>query len=255
MRSSKITIVRHPSASGAEVRLMCFPHIAGGPASFKSWRAQLSAKVELCIPLLPGREQSFNAPPFVEIDPLLEALEQAIKPLLDMPMVFFGDCLGALIAGLTANIFEGYGDRSIKKVIMRSLPYSRAGVPIAGLPKSTASLNELVDYLRRVEKTDPELLDDPDWVDVITQPVRSDLALTESLRDRSIETISAPLTVLAEQHSSCAVQDFIGWVDRTRSEFVLRVQDDRLLDEDQRWSEVADTVDEEVRGVITRMQR
>ncbi|MEV0388988.1 thioesterase domain-containing protein [Nonomuraea sp. NPDC050643] len=251
MHPPKITIVRHLSASGAKVRLLCFPHIAGGPASFNSWRRQLSAEVELCVPLLPGREHAFNAPPFVEVDPLLDALERAIGPLLDMPMVFFGDCLGALIAGMTANTLERRGNRSIEKVIMRSLPYSPTGPNIPGLPKSAASANELADYLRNVGKTDPKLLDDPDWVDVITQPLRGDLALTESLRGRSVETISAPLTVIADRHSPCGIEGFMGWADLTRSEFVLRIQEDRFLNEDQLWRRVAKSVDEEVRGLIT----
>ncbi|MGV9385003.1 thioesterase II family protein [Nonomuraea sp. NPDC003707] len=251
MDSSKITIVRYQRASNAELRLLCFPHIAGGPASFNSWRRHIGAEVELCVPLLPGREQAFNRSAFVEIDPLLEALETAIEPLLDMPMVFFGDCLGAMVAGLTANVLESRGNRSIEKVILRSLPYSPNGLRIPGLPASTAKLDELAEYLRNVGKTNLKLLDDPDWVDVITEPLRADLALTESLRDRSVDPMSAPLTVIADRKDSDDVRTYTGWSDLTRSDFTLRIQEGRLLSKDELWRRLARIVDDEVRGLLT----
>src|SRR5262245_25838037 len=80
------------------VRLFCFPHAGGGASLFRGWADGLPDAVEVCPVQLPGRETRFREPPFLCLEPLIEALATALRPHLDRPFAFFGHSLGALVA-------------------------------------------------------------------------------------------------------------------------------------------------------------
>ena len=65
---------------------------------FRTWSDGLPADVEVCPVQLPGRGTRLMERPFTRLPPLVEALAQALVPLLDKPFAFFGHSLGALVS-------------------------------------------------------------------------------------------------------------------------------------------------------------
>ena len=87
---------RKPSPQ-ARLRLFCFPYAGAGASIFRTWPDGLPADVEVCPVQFPGRGTRLMERPFTQLSPLVQALAQALAPLLDKPFAFFGHSLGALV--------------------------------------------------------------------------------------------------------------------------------------------------------------
>src|SRR5450759_4546174 len=81
----------------ARLRLFCFPYAGTGASIFRTWSDGLPAEVEVCPVEFPGRGTRLMETPFTQLSPLVQALAQALVPLMDKPFAFFGHSLGALV--------------------------------------------------------------------------------------------------------------------------------------------------------------
>lgn len=241
-----IRIIRHERPSGPGTRLFCFPHIGGGPALFAGWPEVLGPQVELCVPLLPGRERSFDQQPFTDIDELCAALRDVIRPLMDVPSVFFGDCFGGLVAFHLMRRLRDIDGPQPEMLVVYGL-----GAPHvttreeAGYPRSDALVGELREYLKRAGDTDPALLDDPDWMETLEPSIRGDLAVTESFRYQNGPPLSTSIAVLAEPQAKRVISEFAAWAKLTDSAFAMRV----LPPGPKQWRRIAEAVDREIAQV------
>jgi medium-chain acyl-[acyl-carrier-protein] hydrolase len=86
---------RKPSV---RLRLFCFPYAGGSASLYRGWSERLPAEVEVCPIQLPGRENRLLEKPFSQLQPLVEALGEALLSYLDEPYAFFGHSMGALIS-------------------------------------------------------------------------------------------------------------------------------------------------------------
>ncbi|MBV8539109.1 MAG: thioesterase [Pseudonocardiales bacterium] len=84
---------------GAPTRLFLFPHGGGAAAAYAHWSALLPADVELLLVQLPGRHDRHIERPFTRVEPLLEALREALEAEWDgRPAAFFGHSMGGMLA-------------------------------------------------------------------------------------------------------------------------------------------------------------
>jgi pyochelin biosynthetic protein PchC len=190
---------------------------------FARWAEAVGPGTDLCLPLLPGRERSFDQQPFIDMDELCSALHDAVGPLMDVPVAFFGDCFGALVAFRLAQRMEAAGGPGPDVLIAHGLTAPHLpGSGGAGLPRSDALTSELVAYLKREGGTDPALLDDPDWMEILEPSIRGDLAVAESYR-HDAAVLDARISVLVKAQDKTALAGFTAWSGLTRSEFSVRV--------------------------------
>jgi len=91
---------RAPAASwfpgidaAASPRLFWFPHAGAGQTAKPSF-----ANHHICPVVYPGRESRLAEAPFERMQPLINALSQAIEPYLNQPFAFFGHSMGAIVA-------------------------------------------------------------------------------------------------------------------------------------------------------------
>ena len=82
----------------ARLRIFCFPYAGGGASIFRGWTALLPADLEVCPVQLPGREGRLREAPFTHMEPMVNALVDALQPYFDLPFVLFGHSMGAAIA-------------------------------------------------------------------------------------------------------------------------------------------------------------
>jgi surfactin synthase thioesterase subunit len=83
----------------APVRLVLFPHGGGAAAAYSHWSALLPGDIELLLVQLPGRHDRRTEQPFTQLEPLVEALREALDAEWDgRPVAFFGHSLGAMLA-------------------------------------------------------------------------------------------------------------------------------------------------------------
>ena len=80
----------------ARLRLFCLP-AAGNASAFQEWSNLLPGEIDVCAVQLPGRQQRAAEQPYTRMGLAVQALEQAIRPYLDLPFAIFGTCTGSLV--------------------------------------------------------------------------------------------------------------------------------------------------------------
>lgn len=83
----------------APARLFLFPHSGGAAAAYGHWSALLPADIELLLVQLPGRHDRRTEQPFTRVEPLVQALREALEAEWDgRPFAFFGHSMGGMLA-------------------------------------------------------------------------------------------------------------------------------------------------------------
>jgi medium-chain acyl-[acyl-carrier-protein] hydrolase len=79
-------------------QLWCFGHAGAGAAEFAGWAEYMSADFLVCAVRLPARERRLGATAITDMAELTRALLPDIAPLIGPDAVFYGQCLGAIVA-------------------------------------------------------------------------------------------------------------------------------------------------------------
>jgi surfactin synthase thioesterase subunit/3-oxoacyl-(acyl-carrier-protein) synthase/acyl carrier protein len=82
----------------ARLRLFCFHSGLEGASLYRWWHTKLPPEIEVCPIQMPGRENRAQENPITDLEEALHTLERVLIPKLDLPYVFYGHRLGALIA-------------------------------------------------------------------------------------------------------------------------------------------------------------
>lgn len=159
----------------ARLRVFCFPYAGAGASIFRNWHAGLPREVEVCPIQLPGREGRLRETPFPALPPLIPKLAQVLSSFLNLPFVFFGHCMGALIS------FE----------LARHLRRQRCPGPVhlfasgqraPQLPSVLQAVHQLPDAqligeLRRLNAVPEEVLQDTEFMRMLLPTLRADFAI------------------------------------------------------------------------------
>jgi medium-chain acyl-[acyl-carrier-protein] hydrolase len=166
-------ILRRPCSAPA-VRLFCFCYAGGSAAVYLPWQTVLGADAEVCAVQLPGRGSRFVEPFVPDIGYAADAIARAAAPLLDLPCLFFGHSLGALLAYEVAQRL-----RTLRLPLPRHLILSGAHGPRLRKPESLHLLDDaaLRARLERFAGTPSEVLEDADLLALTLPILRADFRL------------------------------------------------------------------------------
>lgn len=101
--ASPYLVFRPSNPDVVRLRLICFPYAGAGASVFGRWPASFPPDVEIIAVQLPGRESRISEPVAGNLRDYVSPLVDAIAPLSDKPMAFFGHSMGALLAFDTAQ--------------------------------------------------------------------------------------------------------------------------------------------------------
>lgn len=88
-----------PVAASGALPLVCFPYAGGTPSVFHRWTVPLGPSVRVTPLLLPGRGLRLREESFTSMEPLAEAVADALSARgLDAGCAFFGHSMGSLLA-------------------------------------------------------------------------------------------------------------------------------------------------------------
>ena len=194
-------LLRFPAAPHPRVRLICLPPAGGGTTTFRDWRQELDASVELVLVQLPGRETRLDEPPIRDREALVERLGRLLLPELGRPFALFGHSFGALLAFELVRLLRrrGWGKPAHLFFSARRAPQVRRnGSPLAHLPDK-----RLLDAVqRRYGGIPPEIAREPEWVSMILPALRADIAIDESYRYADEPPFDCPVTVFGGSKDS-----------------------------------------------------
>lgn len=162
-------IKRYPGRGGAAT--VVFPHAGGAAAAYRTFATALAANGNDAYVLqYPQRADRLTHPAAPTIEDLAAGLFEAGNWNQVGPLRLFGHCMGAVVAFEFARIAEDAG------LAVDALWVSASQAPLsiaasADLP--TAATEVLVDMVD-LGGTDPKLLADEDFVDLLVTAVRAD---------------------------------------------------------------------------------
>ena len=224
---SKATVttswIIHPKPNPKKyLRLFCFPYAGAGSSIFRTWSAQLPADIEVCSVQLPGRESRLKEPLFTDLVPLIHALTPALLPHLDLPFVFFGHSLGALISFEVARQL-----RRLKHSVPLHLFISGRKAPqLPALERPIHQLPdaEFVEELHRYNGTPSDVLQNVELMNLFLPILRADIAINEMYVYHPETPLDCSISVYGGLQDGKVNRDSLAaWRDHTSGSFTLRM--------------------------------
>ena len=214
------------AAAGGSVgsRLICLP-FAGGAASFyRPWMVQLAPSIGVVPVQLPGREERFGEPAFDRLWPLVAALVQALRPVVERgPFALFGHSMGALAAYEFARALarDNLPGPTRRFVSARRAPHLAARLaPMHDLPEP-----EFVDRLRQLNGTPEAVLASAELMKIFAPVLRADFAVTETYEPLPPrEVLTCGVTALGgSDDPHVTAQELRAWQAVTRAPLALHM--------------------------------
>lgn len=210
------------SAKRPRCRVIGFPHAGGLPSVFLPVVRRLPEDVEVWAALLPGRSSRIREQPIACMSTLVELLEDAVRPLLDRPVVLLGHSLGARIAFELARRLEAAGTPVEQTVVAacRAPHVPPRGTPLHALPPDL-----LLRRLRGLGGTPDTVLESRELIALLLPTIRADLQLLETLPPDEGRPLRGALTAFGGRSDPGVTRaDLDGWRRHTggpfRSEFL-----------------------------------
>jgi medium-chain acyl-[acyl-carrier-protein] hydrolase len=206
----------------ARLRLFCFAYAGGAASVFRDWSHGLPTDIEVCPIQFPGRGTRLMEFPFSRLPPLIEALAEALVPLLDKPFALFGHSLGSLVSfELARRLRTNHQIRPVRLFVSAApapqIPHR--GLPIHNLPEIEFSAE-----LRRLNGTPGELLNHKELMDIVLPSLRADFAFYESYRFSSGPPLNCPISAYGGLSDEKVTRsDLEAWREQTSVSFSLRM--------------------------------
>ncbi|NGO71428.1 thioesterase II family protein [Streptomyces boncukensis] len=184
-----------PPPGGGKLRLFCFPCAGQGASAYRAWQRLLAPEIDAVPVQLPGREGHATAPPYTDMDALMDALLPALRGQLTERFALFGHSMGGVVAFETARRLEAEG-RSPEHVFVA------AQRPPRDPGDGQWELHELphaafMTMLGLLGQVPAEMFEDPSAVTRAADTLRADFALAETYAPPVGRRLAGPLTVLA----------------------------------------------------------
>jgi medium-chain acyl-[acyl-carrier-protein] hydrolase len=210
--------------AGAKCRLLCLPFPGGAASVYLPWADALPPGVQLCVAQLPGREDRFLEPPLTRFDEVVDRLVTAVLAEVEPPFAIFGHSGGALLGYEVARTLRRRAEAEPTHLFVSGQPapdVDRTEPDMHRLPDA-----ELIDALRAIGGTAPELLDHPEMLELLLPVLRADFAWYETYQYRPGDQLSCEVTALASRSDVRASVDSVQqWRSRTTGTFRLRLVD------------------------------
>jgi medium-chain acyl-[acyl-carrier-protein] hydrolase len=216
--------VAGPLANGAAdagLRLFCFAHAGGGPSFFRAWRQALAPAVDVRPVLLPGRESRVRELPYRRMEQLLDPLCAALVPYLDRPYALFGHSMGSIVGYEVARRLTTAGVRAPSCVLVSgrrapAVAARRRKFSVLPDPEFLAAINAL-------NGTPPEVLRQPQLLQLLLPTLRADFELVESYQPVPGPPLGCPLTAyMGLDDPEVNPSELLAWHTETSTEFTLR---------------------------------
>lgn len=200
------------------LRLFCLPHSGGSTALFQQWPAALPKGVELVAVQLPGRGLRFRETPYERLEPLVQDLTVALRSQLDgAPFAFFGHSLGGLLAFELTHAFhpEALQPQALFVSACHAPQLLPTGEQLHALPRP-----EMLQALKRINGTPPELFAEKELLDLVLPTLRADMAVYETYAYRPRPPLTCPLMVCGGRDDARVTpQELQAWREQAAAHF------------------------------------
>jgi surfactin synthase thioesterase subunit len=198
----------------APVRLFLFPHAGSGGLIYRPWPELLPDDIAYQVVQLPGREMRRQEPSFRQIEPLIEALYEALADELDeRPYAFFGHCLGAQLAYRVTVALKRDGLRG--PVLLGASGWTPVGFSMTTMEQARMSEPELIGWMKNLGSFPADTYDDPELLAMIIPALRADIEVSATYVDDGAP-IGCPIVAYSGRTDPLMPpQAMSAWIQRT----------------------------------------
>ncbi|XP_003969244.2 S-acyl fatty acid synthase thioesterase, medium chain isoform X1 [Takifugu rubripes] len=205
-------------------RLICFPWAGGGSIHYARWGNVLSCSTEVLAVTLPGRESRAKEPFFHSMQQIVDELIGTLLPVLkEKPFALFGHSFGAFTSLAVAEALKRLHNLEPVHLFLSgaSAPYSE--MRLSAPKRSHLSDEDFLKWLTVVGGTPPELLANPQVLQLFLPALKADLHLVEnySCPPPECPLLSCPVTCF--DGSDDVPHDLQAWKSITSGDFTIRL--------------------------------
>ncbi|MET0896288.1 MAG: alpha/beta fold hydrolase [Mycobacterium sp.] len=217
-------IKRFPGGSDGAISqsaIVVFPHAGGAAAAYRGFATALAGQgTDAYIVQYPQRADRLTHPATESLEELAAELFAAGQWSQAGPLRLFGHCMGALVAFEFARIADERG------VPVQHLWASASQAPgaVAASPRVPTTDRELLADMVDLGGTDPRLLADADFIDMLLPSVRADYRAWNRYSRDADEQISADIHAIGGEHDRRVSRDSLQeWQSHTRGQFAFEI--------------------------------
>ena len=205
-------------------QIACFAHAGSTAAHFVRWRAVAAARFVEVLPIeLPGKGLRFSEPPLTDIRSMANEAASILERTLRLPFVLFGHSLGALVAFETARLLEARGRIPLYLV---SAGAKAPHLYPTGARKHDLAEVELIQELRLLRGTPPELLDTREVIGPFLSAIRADFRAIEEYSFVSGPRLNCPIAAFGGMDDrQTTLNDIQAWHRNTIAAFTTMLFD------------------------------
>ncbi|HZM76914.1 MAG TPA: alpha/beta fold hydrolase [Candidatus Limnocylindrales bacterium] len=210
----------YPADGLVRTRLVCLPNGGGAATFYRSWPAALPAGTELLAVRYPGRQERLAEPPLESVAQIVDGVAEAVKPLLDRPIVIFGHSIGASIGHELAIRMEEEFDHPPAMLVISS---GRA--PGLGRPPQHGEVTdeEIIAEIGRLGGAQASTFADPEFLELLMPMLRADFQVRAGYTP-SRKQVSCPVvSYVGDEDPGCSVAEAGSWSEIAAVEFDLKV--------------------------------
>ncbi|VFQ46269.1 thioesterase II family protein [Desulfoluna butyratoxydans] len=206
------------------LRVFCFPYAGQGAQIYDPWLSHLGEDVELVSVMFPGRFYRDGEAAFTLLDDIVDEVCRDITPLTDVPFVFFGHCMGALIGFEVADRLEEQGLPRPFHLVMSGTPAPQ--LPVYGQRPPLHNLPEepFIAFLLQIGLIDQEMADHKEDHAELFSWIRSDFEMVDTWAYTPGMIVQSPITALGGEEDMAATHDqILAWQEVTEGGFACRM--------------------------------
>ncbi len=169
-----------PATNQPVMRLFCLPYAGGNAGVFRNWPARLLPEADIRPLRLPGRGGRSRDALLYRVDQIADQVAEALVPLLDRPYALFGHSMGACVAFEVARRLrsQGWPEPACLLVSGRGAPH----LPVTRPSLHTLPDDAFIEAVKRLNGTPPEVLQDPELIEMLLPILRADFEAIETYR-------------------------------------------------------------------------
>ncbi|XP_051928080.1 S-acyl fatty acid synthase thioesterase, medium chain [Hippocampus zosterae] len=210
----------------AVARLICFPWAGGGSIHYARWGNVLNSSIEVFAVKLPGRESRAKETFFENMQQIVDEVLHLLLPVFkEKPFSLFGHSFGAYTSYAVADALKQLHNIEPVHIFLSgaSAPYSETRIQVP--KRSDLSDDDFLKWLISIGGTPPELLANPEVLQLFLPALKADLRVVENYKcDKPPSPfLSCPVSCLDGKED--IPHDLQAWKDITTGEFNIRMLD------------------------------
>lgn len=166
-------------AANVKGRLICFPPAGSAASFYRAWPDAIPSEIDVVSVQYPGRQERLGEACARSMEELSTAITEALLPLADRPLAFFGHSMGASVAFEVAALLEAVHEI---KGIPLFLAARKAPHRVRRLDIDCDDDQALLKELEGLGSPDTQVLADPELRELALPAIRADFKICQSYR-------------------------------------------------------------------------